>query len=121
MLKSSANDRRPRIAGAGAKGRVGSALIASLVSEPLDLVALTRNPDAQRVPSDVSLAVVDFDVPSSLAYALRGADRLFLAHGTASRQVDNEIALIDAAVAAGVGHIVKLSAMGPPSRLHPMD
>lgn len=119
MLKSSANDSRPRIAVAGATGRVGSALIASLVSEPLDLVALTRNPDAQRVPSDVSLAVVDFDVPSSLEYALRGADRLFLAHGTASRQVDNEIALIDAAVAAGVGHIVKLSAMDPPSRLHP--
>jgi NAD(P)H dehydrogenase (quinone) len=122
MLKSSrTNDSRPRIAVAGATGRVGSALIASLVSEPLDLVALTRNPDAQRVPSDVSLAVVDFDVPSSLEDALRRADRLFLAHGTSPRQVDNEIALIDAAVGAGVGHIVKLSAMGPPSRLHPMD
>ena len=57
MLKSSANDSCPRIAVAGATGRVGSALIASLVSEPLDLVALTRNPGAQRVPSDVSLAV----------------------------------------------------------------
>jgi NAD(P)H dehydrogenase (quinone) len=113
MLKSSrTNDSRPRIAIAGATGRVGSALIASLVSEPLDLVALTRNPDAQRVPSDVSLAVVDFDVPSSLEDALRSADRLFLAHGTSPRQVDNEIALIDAAVGAGVGHIVKLSAMG---------
>jgi NAD(P)H dehydrogenase (quinone) len=122
MLKSSrTNDSRPRIAIAGATGRVGSALIASLVSEPLDLVALTRNPDAQRVPSDVSLAVVDFDVPSSLEDALRSADRLFLAHGTSPRQVDNEIALIDAAVGAGVGHIVKLSPMGPPSRLHPMD
>ena len=122
MLKSSGiNDGRPRIAVAGATGRVGSALIASLVSEPLDLVALTRNPDVQRVPSDVSLAVVDFDVPSSLKDALRGADRLFLAHGTSPRQVDNEIALIDAAVGAGVGHIVKLSAMGPPSQLHPMD
>jgi NAD(P)H dehydrogenase (quinone) len=122
MLKSSrTNDSRPRIAVAGATGRVGSALIASLVSEPLDLVALTRNPDVQRVPSDVSLAVVDFDVPSSLKDALRGADRLFLAHGTSPRQVGNEIALIDAAVGAGVGHIVKLSAMGPPSRLHPMD
>jgi NAD(P)H dehydrogenase (quinone) len=122
MLKHSrTNDSRPRIAVAGATGRVGSALIASLVSEPLDLVALTRNPDAQRVPSDASLAVVDFDVPSSLEDALRGADRLFLAHGTSPRQVDNEIALIDAAVGAGVGHIVKLSAMGPPSRLHPMD
>ncbi|MBR0713849.1 SDR family oxidoreductase [Bradyrhizobium liaoningense] len=122
MLKSfRTNDGRPRIAVAGATGRVGSALIASLLSEPLHLVALTRNPDAQRVPSDVSIAAVDFDVPSSLEDALRGADRLFLAHGTSARQVGNEIALIDAAVRAGVGHIVKLSAMGPPSRLHPMD
>jgi NAD(P)H dehydrogenase (quinone) len=112
---------RPRVAIAGATGRVGSALITSLVSEPLELVALTRNPDAGRLPLGVSLAAVDFDVPSTLDAALRGADRLFLAHGTSPRQVVNEIALIDAAVAAGVGQIVKLSAMGPPSRLHPMD
>lgn len=121
MFKSSRPDSRPRIAVAGATGRVGSALLAGLLSEPLDLVALTRNPSAQPVPSGVSLARVDFDVPSSLKDALRGADRLFLAHGTSPRQVTNEIALIDAAVAAGVGQIVKLSAMGPPSRLHPMD
>lgn len=122
MFKSSeSSGSRPRIAVAGATGRVGSALIASLVSEPLDLVALSRKPDAQRVPSGVSLAAVDFDVPSTLRDALRDADRLFLAHGTSPRQVANEIALIDAAVAAGVSQIVKLSAMGPPSRLHPMD
>jgi uncharacterized protein YbjT (DUF2867 family) len=121
MFKSSRPDSRRRIAVAGATGRVGSALLASLVSDPLDLVALTRNPSAQRVPSGVSLAMVDFDVPSTLEDALRGADRLFLAHGTSPRQVANEIALIDAAVAAGVGQIVKLSAMGPPSRLHPID
>jgi len=122
MLKpSQPNASRPRIAVAGATGRVGSALIASLVSEPLDLVALTRKPDAERVPAGVSLAAVDFDAPATLDDALRGADRLFLAHGTSPRQVANEIALIDAAVAAGVGQIVKLSTMGPPSRLHPMD
>lgn len=115
------NGCRLRIAVAGATGRVGSALIASLVSEPLDLVALTRKPEAQALPTGVSLAAVDFDVPSTLDDALRGADRLFLAHGTSPRQVANEIALIDAAVAAGVGQIVKLSAMGPPSRLHPID
>lgn len=119
MLKP--NGSRLRIAVAGATGRVGSALIASLVSEPLELVALTRKPEVQALPTGVSLAAVDFDVPSTLDDALRGADRLFLAHGTSPRQVANEIALIDAAVAAGVGQIVKLSAMGPPSRLHPMD
>jgi len=112
---------RPRIAVAGATGRVGSALMSKLVAEPVELVALTRRPDAERLPSGVSLATVDFDARSTLDDALRGADRLFLAHGTSPRQVANEIALIDAAVAAGVSHIVKLSALGPPSRLHPFD
>ena len=52
---------------------------------------------------------VDFDQPASLERALAGVDRLFIAHGTSPRQVDNEIALIDAAVAARVRHVVKLS------------
>ncbi len=68
-----------------------------------------------------TIAAVDFDALATLDEALRGADRLFLAPGTSPRQVANEIALIDAAVAAGVGQLVKLSTMGPPSRLHPMD
>jgi uncharacterized protein YbjT (DUF2867 family) len=112
---------RPRIAVAGATGRVGSALISKLAAEPVELVALTRTSDPERLPSGVSLAIVDFDARSTLENALSGADRLFLAHGTSPRQVANEIALIDAAVAAGVSHIVKLSVLGPPSRLHPFD
>jgi uncharacterized protein YbjT (DUF2867 family) len=111
----------PRIAVAGATGRVGSSLISKLAAEPIELVALTRTSDAERLPSGVSLATVDFDARSTLENALRGADRLFLAHGTSPRQVANEIALIDAAVAVGVSHIVKLSVLGPPSRLHPFD
>jgi NAD(P)H dehydrogenase (quinone) len=112
---------RPRIAVAGATGRVGFSLITKLVTEPVELVALSRAAGAGNLPAGVSLATVDFDARSTLDAALRGADRLFLAHGTSPRQVANEIALIDAAVAAGVSHIVKLSAMGPPSRLHPFD
>ena len=112
---------RTRIAVAGATGRVGSALISKLFTEPVEIVALTRTSDAGRLPSGVSPATVDFDARSTLDNALRGVDRLFLAHGTSPRQVANEIALIDVAVAAGVGHIVKLSVLGPPSRLHPFD
>ena len=110
-----------RIAVAGATGRVGSSLLSKLAAEPIELVALTRTSGAERLPSGVSLATVDFDARSTLENALRGANRLFLAHGTSPRQVANEIALIDAAVAAGVSHIVKLSVLGPPSRLHPFD
>ena len=110
-----------RIAVAGATGRVGSALMALLARESVQLRALTRTPEAGRFASQVELAAVDFDAPATLAAAFQGVDRAFIAHGTSPRQVANEIALIDAAVAAGVRHIVKLSTFGAPSRLHPMD
>jgi NAD(P)H dehydrogenase (quinone) len=112
--------RKPRIALAGATGRVGSELTNLLASDPIDVVVLTRQPEAAQLPRGVAVAGVDFDQPDTLKDALRGADRLFLAHGTSPRQVANEIMLIDAAVAAGVSHIVKLSAMGPATRLNPM-
>ncbi len=96
-------------------------LVLSLLNDPVDVVALTRNPAGGKLAAGASLATVDFEDPSSLLDGLRGADRLFLAHGTSAQQVAHEIALIDAAVAAGVTHIVKLSVMGPASKLHPFD
>ena len=119
-VDSAANSQRPRIAIAGATGRVGSTLISLLASEPVDVVALTRNPDAANLPPVVSAARVDFDEQRTLVDALQGIDRLFVSHGTSLQQVENEIALIDAAVASGVRHIVKLSSFGPPTRLNPM-
>ena len=121
MSSNPRNEVSPRIAVAGATGRVGAALVAHLLNDPVDVVALSRSPNKAQVSDKVSLATVNFDDPSSLLDALRGADRLFLAHGTSAQQVVNEIALINAAVAAGVRHIVKLSVMGPASKLHPFD
>jgi NAD(P)H dehydrogenase (quinone) len=118
--KNQTPPRRPRIAIAGATGRVGSPLTSLLASDPVDIVALTRRPDAAQLPKGVAVAAIDFDQPKTLQEALGGADRLFVSHGTSPRQVADEIALIDSAVAAGVGHIVKLSAMGPATRLNPV-
>ncbi|WP_420968876.1 NAD(P)H-binding protein [Bradyrhizobium sp. B120] len=110
---------KPRIAIAGATGRVGSTLAGLLASDPVDITVLTRRPDAPQLPKGVRIAAVDFDRPDTLQNALRDTDRLFVSHGTSPQQVANEIALIDAAVAAGVRHVVKLSALGPASRLNP--
>jgi uncharacterized protein YbjT (DUF2867 family) len=121
MSKDGFGEGRPRIAVAGATGRVGTALMDLLAGDPIDVVALSRTASRDRLPATTHIAQVDFDRPASLRVALEGIDRLFLAHGTSDRQVGNEIAMIDAAVAAGVSHIVKLSAMGPPTRLHPFD
>ncbi|GAB7542544.1 NmrA family NAD(P)-binding protein [Cupriavidus sp. 8B] len=120
-VNSTARSQRPRIAIAGATGRVGSTLIGLLASEPADVVALTRNPDAAILPVGMAAAKVDFDEPRTLVDALQGIDRLFVSHGTSLQQVEHEIALIDAAVVSGVSHIVKLSAFGPPTRLNPMS
>ncbi len=108
-----------RIAIVGATGRVGSTLTSLLAPDPVDITVLTRRPDAAQLPKGASIAAIDFDQPHTLQNALRGADRLFISHGTSPRQAPNEIALIDAAVAAGVRQIVKLSALGPASRLNP--
>ena len=113
--------RQPRIAVAGATGRVGSALTAGLATAPIEVLALTRDPDGARLPPGVAAVGIEFERPASLERALDGVDRLFIAHGTSQRQVDNEIALIDAAVASGVTHIVKLSSLSPPTREHPGD
>jgi NAD(P)H dehydrogenase (quinone) len=111
--------RKPRIAIAGATGRVGSTLINLLAADPVEIVALSRRLDHAGFPQDVEVATIDFDNKKTLEDALLGVDRLFIAHGTSPQQVANEIALINGAVAAGVRHIVKLSVMGPAARIYP--
>jgi len=110
---------RPRIAIAGATGAVGSLLTFLMAADAVELVALTRDPAKASFPVGVEAAQVDFARPETLAAALQGVQRLFLAQGGSADQAANEIALIDAAVNAGVEHIVKLSAFGPASSLYP--
>jgi len=117
---SKPNIKKPRIAIAGATGRVGAALTALLAADPIDLVALTRESSTARLPEGLAAFKVDFKRADTLEEALRGIDRLFIAHGTSLEQVPNEIALINAAVASGVRQIVKLSALGPATRLLPL-
>jgi uncharacterized protein YbjT (DUF2867 family) len=110
-----------RIAIVGATGRIGSALLSKLINDDVELVAFSRNASTDRLPRGLVPTVVDFEAPASLAQGLQGVHKLFISHGTYAKQVENEIALIDAAVAAGVKHIVKVSVMGPPVKLHPFD
>ncbi|WP_349307027.1 NmrA family NAD(P)-binding protein [Burkholderia gladioli] len=110
---------KPRIALAGATGRVGCTLTRLLGGEPVNLVALTRRPDEAREQLGIDVVKIDFAHSKTIENALKGVDRLFISHGTSPQQVSDEIALIDGAVAAGVGHIVKLSTMGPATRRNP--
>ncbi len=119
-IRSDSGAARPSFAIAGATGRVGAELTRLLAEDPVELLALTRRPEAAVLPAGVRAVGVDFERPASLSATLQGVERLFIAQGSSPDQVANEIALIDAAVAAGVRHVVKLSAMGPATRLYPM-
>jgi uncharacterized protein YbjT (DUF2867 family) len=97
----------------GATGTVGRHLVAELRRRGTAVRALVRDPQraAGILGPDVELAVGDFTDPASLRAALPGVDRVHLACANHPDQVAWETAMIDAAAAAGVGRIVKLSAL----------
>lgn len=105
----------------GATGTVGSQLVRDLLAEGHDVRALVRDTGRarERLGDDVDLAVGDLDDPPSISRALVDISRLVLLVGNDPRQVDREVAVIDAAAAARVERVVKVSAWGaePGSRV----
>jgi uncharacterized protein YbjT (DUF2867 family) len=95
----------------GATGNVGSQVVAALRARGAQVRAFVRDPGraAALLGDDVDLAVGDFADGDSVRRALDGADRVFLACSNAPGQVDYEIGAIEAAEAAGVQRLVKLS------------
>ena len=101
----------------GATGNVGAHVVRALRERGVAVRAFVRDRDraAHMLGEDVELAVGDFGDRDSLERALRGTQRLFLACGNAPAQVEHECAAIDAAAAAGVERVVKLSGPAPAS------
>ncbi|MFG1709643.1 NAD(P)H-binding protein [Nonomuraea sp. M3C6] len=101
----------------GATGSIGTHLVRLLLDRGVPFKALVRDETRGRALG-CDVVVGDFDDPGSLAAALAGADRLFLNAGGA-QPVDGEQpmirqqrAAIDAARAAGVSRVVKVSVWG---------
>src|SRR5690349_11372223 len=96
----------------GASGNAGSQVVRALAARGERVRAFVRDPGRARqmLGEDVELAVGDFGDPVSVRAALEGADVLLLSCADDLRRVGWETAAIDAAVAAGVRRIVKLSA-----------
>jgi uncharacterized protein YbjT (DUF2867 family) len=99
----------------GATGAVGRHVVRGLRDRGIGARAFVRDADraAELLGSDVELAVGDFADRASLDRALEGIDRLFLACGNVPGQVGHECTAIDAARAAGVERVVKLSGPRP--------
>jgi uncharacterized protein YbjT (DUF2867 family) len=104
------------IAVMGATGTVGNALLRTLTAQGVPCRALARTPGklhgtiAVAVAAPVEVVAADAVDPHSLRAALKGCDQLFLSMANQPDQVELEIAVIDAAAAAGIAHVVKLSA-----------
>ncbi|MDT0328458.1 SDR family oxidoreductase [Nocardiopsis lambiniae] len=100
----------------GATGHLGRLVVEELLERGTparEIVAAGR--DAERLAalaaSGVRTARIDLDDPATLAPAFSGADTLLLISASEpGRRVAQHRAAIDAAVAAGVGHIVYTSA-----------
>lgn len=95
----------------GATGTVGREVVAQLLAAGQTVRAMTRDPRKAKLDSRAEVVRGDLEDSASLAEAVRGVDRIFSL--TVGPQTGlHERNLAQAAKAAGVRHIVKLSAMG---------
>nr|WP_189939588.1 NAD(P)H-binding protein [Streptomyces aurantiogriseus] len=94
----------------GATGTIGSELVRQLAARGEKVRALARDPAKARVPSGVELVRGDYGDPGSLEAATAGVTAAFLV-GVPGPDTRYDQDLVAAAVAAGVGRLVKLSAI----------
>lgn len=104
----------------GATGQQGGALARKLLAKGHNVRALTRDPGSPAAKAlaeaGAQLVTGDFQDPASLTEAAKGANGVF-AVGTpyeagAEVEIKQSIAVVDAAVAAGVNHLVYTSVAG---------
>ena len=99
------------IAITGATGQLGRLVIAGLAAKGKadSAVALARSPE-KAADLGVAVRTADYDKPETLAPALAGIDTLLLISGTEiGKRTPQHQAVIEAAKAAGVTHIVYTS------------
>ena len=104
-----------KIGVSGASGHLGRAVVSELLqrAEGHEVVAITRTPKTVSGPAQARFG--DYNRPESLAEAYAGLDRLLIISTVDPEPVKRgaqDVAAIDAAVRAGVKHIVFTSAAG---------
>ncbi|KFC61719.1 NADPH:quinone oxidoreductase 2 [Devosia sp. LC5] len=104
-----------KIGVSGASGNLGQAIVGELTARSAghETIAISRTPD--RIPNGVTARYGDYDHPDTLAQAYAGLDRLVLIPSSDMRpgkRSEQNITAIEAAVSAGVKHVVILSGAG---------
>jgi NAD(P)H dehydrogenase (quinone) len=105
----------------GAAGHIGRLVAEELLERiaPEHVVLVTRRPEAldELSARGADVRYGDFDDPASLRDAFAGGDRMLLISTDAlGRRLRQHRAAIDAAAAAGVGHVVFTSHVSPVAR-----
>ena len=95
----------------GATGTIGSELLQRLSAARVNVLALARNPERAPDLPGVEFIKADLSNKPLLAQAARLATKVFLLAPAEERQPELETNVVEAAKAAGVKHIVKLSAL----------
>lgn len=99
----------------GATGNVGSAVVPALVAKGVPVRGLAHSDDGAAAvrAAGAEAYLGELTDPSSLAPAFEGVDTVFIVTRGTEQQVEMASNAIDAAKAAGVGRIVRLSAFVP--------
>lgn len=105
----------------GATGNLGGAALHTLqsaVSKPeISVLVRTQNAATQFLDAGISVRIGDYSDPRSLHHAFEGIDRLLFVSSPvlnpAVRTAQHRN-VVEAAVTAGIGHVVYTSAMGAP-------
>jgi uncharacterized protein YbjT (DUF2867 family) len=99
----------------GGTGTTGRAVLEALPAAHLPFRALVRPGSEVRLPAGTAAVQGDAGDAAGLRRALGGVDQVFLAMANGPRQEGLELGIVRAAAAAGVGHLVKVSApvVGP--------
>ncbi|MFB9905525.1 NAD(P)H-binding protein [Allokutzneria oryzae] len=97
----------------GATGTVGSEVLRLLVRRGVAVRASTRDPVRLRsFEADVEVVKADFETPRTLRAAATGVEAVFLLTAPGASVAEHDLAMINAARAAGVRKVVKVSAIG---------
>src|SRR5580704_4991412 len=96
----------------GATGQVGQGVIPHLIANRnVEVIAAARSPERAK-NLGVPVVYLDLDKPESMAPALEGIDRAFLATGYTIDMMRQSKDFLNIAKKAGVKHIVHLGACG---------
>jgi uncharacterized protein YbjT (DUF2867 family) len=96
----------------GGTGMVGGEILRLLSQDGIAASALIRNPEKAPLLTGITWVYGDLAKPETLPAAFEGSDTVFLISSIGLDTVTLQHNAIDAARAAGVKHLVKLSAFG---------